>query len=409
MSKQPYTATEHRCGCGGQGNDGGAIPDGDDDRDCGGLPVVARPRFFPGQRLQDRDLEAIAGYARARLALRARFIGSGVVCGMNVRAERTPRGDVILVVDPGYAIDACGNDIVLSEPWRSAPIDDRCGNFGRLWSENRRRFTLVVCHALTGGGSVPTRSECGGGHACRDSRVIEGARFELRPEPTTIPTPAPAVTPASEALDTYRKVRTGLGTIADEADKQKQWSELSKLVELYPAPHVPVPLPPLTADRPKAEEVIHWLLVYWRNRAVRVAWHPCGTAAPPCVGLAGVWVERRTTGATLPRVIVDDMPPYRQDLGPPPERVGGQYTDLTLLLGRSKDDVKTDLIAKGYTVPDPVEATSITYIKEMLTGEDDKKPKDVIRDRIGDAPKTVKVEYSKDALGNPVADINVAP
>ncbi|HEX6863312.1 MAG TPA: hypothetical protein VF414_10880, partial [Thermoanaerobaculia bacterium] len=79
------------------------------------LECLTRPRFFCGQLLTDRDLEALTGWTRDRLAL-ARFRhGWGVVCGLDVRCDPDPRRPAGVIVSPGYAVSCCGQDVVLCE------------------------------------------------------------------------------------------------------------------------------------------------------------------------------------------------------------------------------------------------------------------------------------------------------
>ncbi len=101
------------CGCGGCG--GG---------DCGGSGMVsadlsatafARPRFFAGQLLTEDDLGALTAYVTAKDRLHNRYLfGAGVVCGLWVSCD--PCGGGTVTVQPGYALDCCGNDLVLAVP-----------------------------------------------------------------------------------------------------------------------------------------------------------------------------------------------------------------------------------------------------------------------------------------------------
>jgi len=80
---------------------------------CQGLHTFVRPRFFAGQLLTDTELTALTGYVIDKHRLHNRYLhGSGVVCGLQVECDNCGP-DVI--VRPGYALDACGNDIVLPD------------------------------------------------------------------------------------------------------------------------------------------------------------------------------------------------------------------------------------------------------------------------------------------------------
>lgn len=77
--------------------------------------AYVRPRFFSGQLLTEDDLELLVGYVTQKQRLHNRYLfGAGVVCGLSV-ASHPCRGGKI-VVEPGYALDCCGNDLVLDCP-----------------------------------------------------------------------------------------------------------------------------------------------------------------------------------------------------------------------------------------------------------------------------------------------------
>jgi len=78
---------------------------------CAGLECLDRTRFFAGQLLTEADLNNEQQYWLAKSRLHNRYlIGSGVVCGMQVMCSSC---DGWVTVKPGYAIDPCGNDIIV--------------------------------------------------------------------------------------------------------------------------------------------------------------------------------------------------------------------------------------------------------------------------------------------------------
>ena len=79
--------------------------------DCGGLDCLCRPRFFAGQLLTEQDLNRLDRYIVAKNQLHNRYlVGTGVVCGLEV--ECSPCANTVSV-SSGYAIDTCGNDIIV--------------------------------------------------------------------------------------------------------------------------------------------------------------------------------------------------------------------------------------------------------------------------------------------------------
>jgi hypothetical protein len=76
---------------------------------------LVRPRYAPGLVLEDTDLTAAVDYMRTltRLLLRS-LIGCGVVCGLRVTVKTD--GELAVTVDPGLALDGCGDPIQLVKP-----------------------------------------------------------------------------------------------------------------------------------------------------------------------------------------------------------------------------------------------------------------------------------------------------
>jgi hypothetical protein len=206
------------CGCGGGcgGNCGGACG-------CGGTGCAAceprsylRPRFFPGQLLTDGDLGLLEEYMVAKNRLHNRALwGQGVVCGLDVQCD--PCGGGKVVVQPGYAINCCGDDIVVPCPEEvdlvalvrdlkahglGAECADPCdqpkptsttppppGTPPQILSATVpnpqapvRRYFLYVRYVeqLTDPVSPYASDEPCAGQACEPTRVREGHVYELR-------------------------------------------------------------------------------------------------------------------------------------------------------------------------------------------------------------------------------------
>ena len=80
-------------------------------RPAGGGTV--RTRYFNGMFITREDLETDQKNVRLKRSLMNRALGQGVVWGFNVGRD----GEAICVL-PGYGVDCCGNDIVLTSPYR---------------------------------------------------------------------------------------------------------------------------------------------------------------------------------------------------------------------------------------------------------------------------------------------------
>jgi hypothetical protein len=189
------------CKCGGGGG-----------CDCGGkcgcgatctVDTMVRPRFFAGQLLTEDDLQSLEDYVIAKNRLHNRhFFGAGVVCGLQVLCD--PCGGSYVAVTPGYALDCCGNDIVLgcrltldiNEMVRDLRRDKLGGyDCGDPCSEQQlalakeqghppRQYCLYVryCEQETEPVSPYAVDEPCNPQTCEPSRVREGIRFELRCE-----------------------------------------------------------------------------------------------------------------------------------------------------------------------------------------------------------------------------------
>jgi len=78
---------------------------------CTGLACLERTRFFSGQLLSEADLNNEQSYWLAKSRLHNRYlVGWGVVCGLQVVCSEC---DGWVTVKSGYAIDPCGNDIIV--------------------------------------------------------------------------------------------------------------------------------------------------------------------------------------------------------------------------------------------------------------------------------------------------------
>ena len=88
------------CGCGGACN-------------CG-LECLTRPAYFCGQLLTDADLTLDQRYFRRKNRLYHQALhGHGIVCGLRLTCDPDCEGRVR--IEEGYAIDECGNDLVICE------------------------------------------------------------------------------------------------------------------------------------------------------------------------------------------------------------------------------------------------------------------------------------------------------
>ncbi len=90
-----------------------------------GTSALVRPRYAPGQMLQDDDLTQAVTYARElnRLLFRS-LLGCGVICGLIVSVEEKC-GKVVITIAPGVGLDCVGDAVQLAAP-QSFVLDPSC-------------------------------------------------------------------------------------------------------------------------------------------------------------------------------------------------------------------------------------------------------------------------------------------
>ncbi len=166
---------------------------------------MVQPIFSAGQLLTDDDLQALTNYVVTKHRLHNRFVvGSGVSCGLAVTCHPCGQGKVI--VQPGYAIDCCGRDIMVPCPVEldiNAMVRDL--KFKRLGHDcgdpcpdsakktkgkkekredsddpaDRYCLYLLYCEELTDPVASYSQDEsCSA--TCQPTRLNEGFHFELR-------------------------------------------------------------------------------------------------------------------------------------------------------------------------------------------------------------------------------------
>jgi hypothetical protein len=203
------SSKESGCGCGGGGT-ASAAPCSCGGAGCGSCVAqgIVRPRFFAGQLLTEDDLQLLSDYVGQKNRLHNRHLfGAGVVCGLEVTCD--PCGDGRVIVQPGYAIDCCGNDLTLSCPQvvdlnalvrklRKNDCVDPCPDIKKLKGRTEEedddddddtdkekpnfRYCLYIRYCEQPSDPVTpysTGEECVQ-VGCEPTRIREGVTFELR-------------------------------------------------------------------------------------------------------------------------------------------------------------------------------------------------------------------------------------
>ena len=160
-----------------------------------GGPV--RTRFFDGMFLTQADLETEQRYWRLKRRLTNRALGDGVVWGLRLDWKCSKRS---FALTPGYALDCCGNDLVVECPielseaqlWQRADPSLRPGNVVQPVPEtgepqpaadddNLRHACVVLQYVECAEEARPVhRDACAGPTGyCEPSRVRESVRLLL--------------------------------------------------------------------------------------------------------------------------------------------------------------------------------------------------------------------------------------
>jgi len=162
---------------------------------CCNLVCFDRPRFFCGHLLTDDDLSLGQRYQIEKNKLYHRSLhGSGVVCGLRLTCDPVCAGGIL--VGEGFAIDDCGNDLVVCGPTPvdvvgqlqekgyllGAPSTDPCEPPVTPADCNVRQcFFVTACyveeeHDFT----TPLTPGCGPSpRECQATRIRESVRFEI--------------------------------------------------------------------------------------------------------------------------------------------------------------------------------------------------------------------------------------
>lgn len=162
------------------------------------LTCHERPKYFCGQLLTEDDLHAEQRYQIEKNKLHNRYLhGWGVVCGLEVTCYSKCGTKGKVHVKPGYAIDCCGNDIIVCKDDEvvdvmglideckpkpkdddcedDAPNDDDCNGVEKkycLYINYKEEETRPVTALKKGAdGSCVKR--------CEPSRIKEGYTFEV--------------------------------------------------------------------------------------------------------------------------------------------------------------------------------------------------------------------------------------
>ena len=171
------------CGCGCQNGSVGSCA-------CGQTVCFERPNYFGGQLLSDADLSADQAYFREKSKLYHRALdGHGIVCGLRLTCDPDCCGRIR--IGEGFAIDNCGNDIVVCRPASFVIEALREKNWlivDRLRPRKKSRrckvkqcfYVTIVMKRRPMHSTTPFQTSCGPAAAPCQPTHQESYRFDLR-------------------------------------------------------------------------------------------------------------------------------------------------------------------------------------------------------------------------------------
>jgi hypothetical protein len=356
-----------------------------------------RPNFYCGQLLTDADLSAMVQWSRDRFALSRFRDGWGVVCGLEVTCSAPQTGGrggcgctaatgPKLWIGSGYAVDCCGNDLVVCDPiavdlssiCRPAddPCADPCAPIVKIDEQkpNRRReraleidglaipwSEVVVADLALRYGEQPSSGQrpmfqgpCADLDACEPSRIRE------------CPTPVLTVRDVESLTEDSRR---------DEYERWliREMREMSRRLDtLLRAKDVDVLIRNLGTWRTyslcfvldwlreqdeltkeKLDQLREWLLLDWLMHIVSCDCKTCRTDEGVPLARVILWRKEGRTECCRP-LFIFPYAPWRRELARDCRPSAGSRLDLLPWLGRRVDEVVVGLNERSIAMTHPM-------------------------------------------------------
>ncbi len=162
---------------------------------CCGIPCFDRPNYFCGHLLTDADLSLEQKYVREKNKLYHRAIdGYGIACGLKITCDPQCKG--FIRIHEGFAIDDCGQDLVVCETTTfdvigtlkkkgllviDEPEDKREPMGKERRCEIKQCFYITICYEEEESNyETPFQSGCTPGpKQCLPTRTKERVRFDV--------------------------------------------------------------------------------------------------------------------------------------------------------------------------------------------------------------------------------------
>ena len=151
-------------------------------------PQLARNTLFDGKPMSAKDFLDEQTYFLGKHRRHNRYLhGWGTACGLKVHEHPNPAcREQFVVVEPGYAVDCCGREILVRAPamidlralfldtWRTREGTDR------VPGDEAHRLSLILRHAECPTEPVPAVfTGCGTDQGCLPGKLVDGYQFEV--------------------------------------------------------------------------------------------------------------------------------------------------------------------------------------------------------------------------------------
>ncbi|MEO1364982.1 MAG: hypothetical protein AAFU86_14555, partial [Pseudomonadota bacterium] len=150
--------------------------------------AYTRNNYFTGKLLVERDFTDEQTYVRDKIKNHHKHLhGTGVVCGLELTAHPNPAcRDHLVVLNPGSAIDCCGNDILVAAP-ETVDLTQAPAIAALIADDDGAAHTVQVrlCYRECPTEEVPVLfDECGCDDTqCAPNRILESYDLEVVIDP----------------------------------------------------------------------------------------------------------------------------------------------------------------------------------------------------------------------------------
>ncbi len=319
--------------------------------DCCELDCLVQPRFFCGQLLTDQDLSVLLEWVKGKTALARYRHGWGAVCGLEVNCGAKSGEEAFVSVMPGYAVDCCGNDIIVCRESRidltkycrleedpcgdwpppgSPTPDDTLLNFSG-WQIPKSQVQAVdlfvrYSETVSDARTALAKGGCSPAETCEYTRTQEGYEvYAKRAEYCDQSTERLAL----DWEEGYRKgIKELFGSLPSEYNPEGARTTVDNLIQwlkdhpLYSFCFIREWLCELQRELLRQgsrvenrtfDEIIFWLIQDWRNNYFRCDCFGCEPDSGVPIARVWLWRQKGERGKQLCKVVyINSYPPFRR-------------------------------------------------------------------------------------------------